>query len=70
MSFFYIETDGKTVTEFSGSLEFTKDKGADVNKEPHVNRMFAVHPDQNSYIHVDHQTGRYVYRYCGKEIRF
>jgi len=71
MSFYYIEPDGKTVTEFNGTLEFFQAKGGeDLNKEPHVWRMFAMHPDQNAYIHIDERTGRYVYRNCGKEIRY
>lgn len=70
MSFYYIEEDGKTVTEYHGTGEFSRVHKVDVNKEPYVGRMFAVHPDDNAYIHVDQRTGRYVYDYCGKRIEY
>lgn len=70
MAFYYIEEDGETVTEYDGAWEFYRIKGADVNKPPYVERMFAVHPDENAYIHIDANTGRYVYNYCGNLIEF
>jgi len=70
MSFYYIELDGKTVSEFDGAVDFYNQKGESPNDLPHVERLFSTHPDENSLLNIDPDTGRYVYRYCGKITHF
>ena len=70
MAFYYIELDGISVKQYGSSAEFFMEKRESPNDMPHVERVFAVHPDGNSLLHIDPDTGRYVYRYCGKTTHF
>jgi hypothetical protein len=54
---YYIEHDGKTVTEFDSCLEYEKATKDDPTSD---SRLFAVHPDDNKHIYKDRHTGRYV----------
>ena len=68
--FYYIEFDGKTVSTYDGAADFYNRKKESPNDMPHVERLFAVHPDENSLIHIDPDTGRYVYRSYGRTTHF
>jgi len=70
MSFYYIELDGKTVTQYQGPADFYNVKKESPNDMPHVERVFAVNPDENPLLHIDPDTGRYVYHYCEKTTHF
>ena len=70
MSFYYIEEDGKTCTEYE-LHDFTAKFGIDAPNDPfHYRRMFAVPADTNTFIDVDPETGRYVYNSGVNEVKF
>lgn len=55
---YWIDENGKGVREFVSLMQL--EWAVPRHMQGH-NRVFAIHPDENQNIHVDPETGRYIY---------